>query len=98
MLTNLATCGAMNLGIRYGQLPVEQEAVLFLKPREASSFECVVLDVVDSFLDLALVAWGIGPRGPECRVVVFTEGLNLGVKFRFEPVGLLYSGAEIIQN
>jgi hypothetical protein len=54
MLANLAACAAVNLDIHYRQLRVRQEAVLFLKAGEALSFEYVILDVVDSFLDLAL--------------------------------------------
>jgi hypothetical protein len=54
MLANLVARGTVNPDIRHRQLRVGQEAVLFLKAAEALSFECVILDVVDSFLDLAL--------------------------------------------
>ena len=56
MLVNLAVRGPGNLGVCHGELPVEQEAVLLLTAGERLSFECVVLNVVDSFLNLALVA------------------------------------------
>src|ERR1700733_9966317 len=98
MLAHLAASRAVDPGVSHGQLPVEQELVLFLQAGEASPFECVVLNVVDALLDLTLVARCVGPRRPERQAIMLTKGLDLGVELRFEPVGLLHRSPEVIQN
>ena len=98
MLADLAARGAVDPGVGHGQLPVEQEAILLLQAGEASPFEGVVLDVVDAFLDLPLVAGCVGPRGPEDQAVVLAKGADLGVELGIEPVGLLHGGLEVIQD
>src|SRR5271157_1324877 len=98
MLADLATRSAVDSGVGHGQLPLEQKQILFLQAGEPSPFQCVVLDVVDTFLDLSLVARCVGPRGPEYQAIMLAKGPDLGIQLRFEPIGLLHSGAEIIQN
>ena len=72
--------GAVDSGVGYGQLPVEQKEILFLQTGEASPFERVVLNVVDGFLDLPFVAWCVGPRGPEHHAIILAKGSDLGVE------------------
>ena len=98
MLANLTARGAVDSGVGHGQLPVEQEAVLFLQAGESSPLERVVLNVIDALLDLPFVARCVRPRRPEYQAIMLSKGLDLGVELRFEPVGLFHRGAEIIQN
>jgi hypothetical protein len=57
MLANLTARGAMDSGVGHSQLPVEQEAVLFLQAGESSPLERVVLNVIDALL---VLPFGLG--------------------------------------
>ena len=98
VLADLTARGAVDPGVGHGQLPVQQEAVLLLQAGEASPLEGIVLNVVDTLLDLPLVAGRVGPRGPEHDAVMLAEGADLGIELGIEPVGLLHGGLEVIQD
>ena len=77
-------------------LPLAKMGVLGGDIGELMSFEGVLLHVVDVTFDLALVLWRVRARGNDGRLIVVSEGQDLGVKFRIVPVGLFDGRLQII--
>jgi hypothetical protein len=88
----------MDPGVGDRLLPRAQEGILFLQRGECTSFEGVLLDVIDAAFDLALVPGRVRTGGPQGDPIVVGEGADLGVDVGVEPVGLGDGGLEVVED
>ena len=89
---------AVNARVGHGRFPLHQELVLLRQARKLAAPEGIFLDVVDSGLDLALMAGHGGLGGGQDGAVVPAEVHELGIEIGVEPVGLQHGRLQIIRN
>jgi hypothetical protein len=65
-----------------------EKLVLFGQAAKGTSFECVVLGIFDSRLNLPLVPWHAGFCGQYDRLIMLGKGSDLGVELGIKPIGL----------
>ena len=95
-LAHMGPGGSMDPGVGNGAFPVRQMPVQRGNRRELLPLEGVVLDEVDPFFDLSLVAGHIGLGGKQNDPVVATERGELRVKIRVVPVGPENGGLQVV--
>ena len=88
--------GAVDAPVGDRALPLLQKGVLGREAREAPPAQGVVLDILDAGLDLALVPRDPGLGRQDRRAIMRTEGAQLGVDLRIEPVRLDDRGLEVV--
>jgi hypothetical protein len=95
---NLFMCGPVNPSISNRQFRVPEKLILLLQGRERPSFQGVLLNIIDSTLDLAFMPWRVGAVRKKDGAVVFPKRANLRVNLGGEPVCRFDCGLEVIQN
>ena len=90
--------GSVKACISDCQFPVSEELILLLQSREAPSFQGVLLDIANTTLNLAFMAWRVGACWEKHSSVVFAKGANLGIDLRVIPVRPFDGGLEVIHD
>lgn len=89
---------SVNPKIRDVLLPRDEERVLFGERVELTTLDRILLCVIDSTLDCALVSRGVRPCRQDDGAVVASEGLELRVEDRIEPIGDGYACLQIVDH
>ena len=95
---NLFLCRAVDTGVSHVRLPVGKKYLLFSQRGKCPAFEGVVLYILDSALDLALVPWRVGFCGKNDTSIMPGELHHFRVEIGIEPVGVLHRGLQIIDH
>src|SRR5262245_19430033 len=95
---DLPARSAVDARVGDGLLPIEQEAIGFVEAGEHAALQGVLLDVVHTAFDLALVPRRVRLGGQQGDAIVLAEGADLGIDLGVEPIGFGDGGLEIVED